>query len=263
MKHKYFFWVIFLLVLLAGCDSGPVRSSHRPVLPVLPDDWNDILGEPYWRLEWIGKEGKWRKWEGPPGSKVPELLLIQEWTTPVFAWPFWPECGLTPGLMRPAGALFPWDAAGQDLVISWEGGVAATFWKELAAADRSAGEPSGRSSGGRFPWQFDWPRFRELLKSGNIPEAAVEDLWLVDWKELGKKTVQSGFDRRRITSMNSSKVNIPDMEGRWISSSPFAASLETPENGLLCLEVTDNAGTWVSAGAVIKCSASGWVLRKR
>jgi len=239
-----------------------IRSSYKPVLPALPDAWSEILGDPHWRMEWIGEEGAWHEWEGRQGAEVPGLSLIQTWTTPVLAWPFWPELGLSPGIMRPSGALFPWDTCGGDLCLSWEGGVDAVFWKELAGAgrqDASAHAELARNE--RFPWLFDWPRFREIMEGGDIKAAVRYDPWVVDWKDVGRKTVESGFDRRRIKAMKFTEVEIPLPAGRWLSSSPFTPMLETPPGGRLTLEVTDAVGVWVSSGGILKVSTSGWIFR--
>jgi len=260
---KFRFFAVFLVLLPAlltlpeGCeDVQQIHSSYKPVLPELPDDWSEVLGEAHWHLEWIGEEGTWHEWEGKPGAEAPSLYLIQSWTTPVLAWPFWPELGLDFGIMRPAGALFPWDTYGKELVLSWEGGVDAVFWKELAAVGRQE-----TAQNERFPWLFDWPRFREIMAGEEIGGAVRQDPWLVDWKEVGRKTVESGFDRRRIKAMKFTSVEIPLPEGRWVGSSPFAPVLETSGEKPFPLEVTDAVGIWVSAEGILKVSTSGWIFR--
>jgi hypothetical protein len=255
MKYRFFVGFLVFAVLLAGCEGDSLNSSQRPDLPVLPEGWNEILGEPHWRLEWLGQDGAWMECYLSPGEEIPAISLIQEWATPVLAWPFWPGWDLIPEIMRPAGALFPWDAAGDRLELSWRGGAEAVFWKEMAAA-KTEDVPDSR-----LPWLFDWPRFREILEGDEIPEAVSEDFWLVDWKDLAKRTVQSGFDRRRIKSMKLTEVEIPNLEGFWAGSSPFATPIEAPPGGPLCLEVAATVGTWVSANAVLKCSIDGWVIR--
>ena len=257
MKHDFFAFILFFAALLAGCDDGTIPSSCKPVLPELPSHWKEILGEPNWRLEWIGEDGSWQKWDTSQGADVPGLSLPVEWTTPVLAWPFWPALDLPPGVMRPAGALFPWDG-GDRLALSWRGGVDAFLWKELAAAERAT-----YAAGGRLPWYFDWPRFRELMESESIPAAVREDPWLADWEAIAAKTVQSGFDRRRIVSRKFSNLVIPSLDGRWAASSPFAPPVEVSSAGSLVLNVSADVDTWVSSDGILKCSTSGWVLRSR
>jgi hypothetical protein len=251
------------LTLLTGCgEARQIRSSYNPVLPSLPGDWIEVLGEANWRMEWIGEEGIWHKWEGKRGTEEPSLFLIQNWTTPVLAWPFWPELGLNPGIMRPAGALFPWDTYGGDLCLTWEGGVDAVFWKEMAAVVRQTGSAHTElAEDKRLPWFFDWPRFREVMKGEGIGGAVRQDPWVVDWKEVSKKTVESGFDSRRIKTMKFTELEIPGLEGRWLGSSPFAPVLEILPGKPLTLEVTDAVGVWISSGGILKVSTSGWIFR--
>ena len=259
MKYRFFTGIIFPLVLLAACKDGPILSSYRMVLPELPRHWEEILGAAHWRLEWVGAGGSWMEEDVPPGREAPELSPVPEWTTAVLAWPYWPARDLKAGMMRPAGALFPWDSSGGELTLGWRGGVEALFWKELAIADRSTA-----ASEGRLPWYFDWPRFRELLyESGDSGGALFQDPWLPDWKAIAQKTVQSGFDRRRIVSRNFTEITVPGFGGRWIGSSPFAPPLDVPEGGSLCLNITDRAEIWISSGGILKCSTSGWVWREQ
>ncbi|MCL2602172.1 MAG: hypothetical protein FWD91_05095 [Treponema sp.] len=249
--------VAALLALLASCEHAAARVSYQPVLPELPEHWRGILGEPHWRLQWIGSGGVWHQRETAPGSALPEIALMAEWATPVLAWPFWPERGIPPGMMRPSGALFPWDVRGGDLHISWEGGVPAFFWKSFAQAERSA-QPS-TAAAKRLPWNFDWPRFRELLASENIPRAVRDDPWLADWAFIAARTLQSGFDRRRITSRTFTELAIPGADGRWIGSSPFAAPIDAQTDGTLVIGVSATADTWISSSGVLGASTSGWV----
>jgi len=258
MKNKCFGLMLILSVLMSACGNGPARSGYRPMMPVLPGHWQEVLGEAHWRLQWIGEEGVWKTQDVPPGAEAPPLSVVAEWTTPILAWPFWPEAGLAPGIMRPGGALFPWDAIGGNLLFSWEGGVEAVFWKELAGVERAGG-----ASLGRLPWYFDWPRFRLLLESGDIPEEIRRDPWLADWKEIAARTVGSGFDRRRIVSRRLTEVAIPGLGGLWVGASPFTPPLEAPPGGPLLLLAGAAPDTWVSSTGVLRCSTLGWVLRER
>ena len=242
-----------LFAVLTACEDVPLPSAYCLVLPELPEHWGEILAEPHWRLEWAGPGGIWHEREIPPGQMPPDIALMPEWSSPALAWPFWPERGLVPGMMRPAGAVFPWDARGGKLAITWRGGVDALFWKELALAERTSDAAERR-----LPWYFDWPRFRELLQSEHISEAVREDPWLADWKSIAGRTVQSGFDRRRIASRSFTELAVPSLDGRWIGSSPFALPLDAPPH----LNVTAVVDIWVSPSGILKASASGWVLHE-
>ena len=254
MKYRYFILLI-LTFLLVSCEDSPIRSSYRIVLPELPEHWKELLGDAHWRLEWVDEQGSWQRLDLRPGAQPPEFSLINEWIYPVIAWPFWPEWELHPTLMRPCGALFPWDVSGGELILGWKGGVDAILWKELGAASRINAQ--------RSPWNFDWPRFREILSSGNLSEEIIKDPWLADWRDIAGRTVQSGFDSRRIVPRKSSELIIPDLGGRWMGSSPFATPLDVPPEGPLELQVYDSTETLVSAGGILKCSTSGWLFLAR
>ncbi|MCL2070245.1 MAG: hypothetical protein FWH19_04590 [Treponema sp.] len=263
MKYLYFLAVFVFTVFLPGCDGGPFSSEYQPVLPALPAQWSEILGEAHWRLEWIGEEGSWQELELAPGQDPPAISLMGEWSIPVLAWPFWPAWSLFPGMMRPAGGLFPWDCSGARLELSWEAGVQALFWKELAMAAAAAEERQAGSLPGRLPWHFDWPRLRGIIEGGELPGEVQEDLWLADWREIARRTIASGFDRRRIVARRRSELLIPELGGYWAGSSPFAAPLEAEPEGPLRLMVSDAAETWVSRDGVLRCSAEGWVFAAR
>ena len=254
MKCRIFACVV-LSIGLAACRDGPIHSSYRPMLPPLPAHWQENLGAAHWRIEWLDGGAIWRESGIGPGAGPPFLSIMQEWASPALAWPFWPELGLAPGAMRPCGALFPWDADGDELRFGWEAGVEAVFWKEMAQAERQSAAEEGR-----LPWYFDWPRFRELLKSENVTEAVRQDPWLPDWKSIAARTVQSGFDRRRIVSRSFVELSIPGFGGLWTGSSPFAAPIDAGPEGPLRLRAWDLPDTWVSSEGIMKCSASGWVF---
>ena len=255
MKHKFLLGFIGFAVFMAGCNNGFSQDYYRPLFPVLPPHWYEILGKPHWHLEWVTDEGAWQIQEVRPDSEPPDISLPGELTTPVLAWPYWPDRNLHPGIMRPSGALFPWDAAGDRLRLSWRGGIDAVFWKELALAERPTAAAKTR-----LPWHFDWPRFRELFESGSISEAVRDDPWLADWKSISRRTVQSGFDRRRIVARDFTGITLYGPYGHWVGSSPFAEPLDVEEGYPFLLNATDVPDVWVSSEAVLKYSTDGWLV---
>ena len=241
------------LVILLSCGQGPIQAAYSPELPALPAVWENILGKAHWRLEWV-ENGSWVSWEGKEG--FPQLSPIQEWTSPILAWPFWPEKGLFPGLMFPAGALFPWDISGSDLVLSWEAGVDAFFWKQISVNE----EEEGRSGTPRFPWYFDWPRFRELMKSEDIPPEIRQNPWLADWSSIAQRTVESGFDRRRIRAEAMTEIIIACPGNLWASSSPFGEPVRVSPGEPLVLLVRDSPDTWISSSGLLRCNRETWIF---
>ena len=248
-------WQIFITgVLLFSCSYGPVQDNYNAEMPELPAAWTEILGAPNWRLEWINSNGKWESWEGREG--IPALPLMQEWTSPVFAWPYWPEKGIYPGLMSPAGALFPWDAQGTNLVLSWQAGVDAFFWRELSLNS----EVQNSGSTPRLPWHFNWPRFRELMQSENVPDEIQHDPWLADWKEIARKTVESGFDRRRIKARTRTKITVAPYNEIWAGYSSFAPPVTIQDSGQLIFNVCEIPETWVSKAGFLRCQDNAFIF---
>jgi hypothetical protein len=157
--------------------------------------------------------------------------------------------------MRPAGALFPWDVSGDSLNLSWKTGIDANFWKELAGKSdlqKNSGTP-------RRPWLFDWPRFRELFEEEIVSSEIISDPWLADWEYIAQKTVESGFDRRRIKAQSKTKITVPLHDAIWAGSSPFAELIGVSESALVFM-AGETPETWVSAVGKLRITKGAWVF---
>jgi hypothetical protein len=240
-------------VLLGGCGKV-LPGEYRLILPGLPPLWQAILGKPRWRLEWINPAGMAERFEGPEEA-IPPLALPEEWPNPVLAYPYWPEWDLSPGVLRPAGAIFPFDVeSGARLRLSWEAGVEAGFYFELArAAARS-------TAAARSPDRFNWPRFRALLAGEDIPQQVRADPWLVDWAALAVRTVETGWDRRRVRLPETASLDlvIPH-DGPWVGSSPFAAVENWDAGQSVTLEAGGNIDTYLSSGGMLRYGRGAWM----
>jgi hypothetical protein len=264
-------FVFFLLVLvLGGCGDPAIKDEYALELPALPAAWQELLGRARWRLIWIDGQGAPRSLETDGGAAI---SVAMEWATPALAFPYWPLRGILPGEMRPAGAIFPFDVRGDRLQLSWRAGAEAWFYRELAAARNAvlgaaaAGADDSTASvtaalDKRRPEYFDWPRFRSLMDSDVVPAAVRNDPWLVDWGNVAIRTVQSGFDRRRIVEQAAGELAAPKAalgEGPFAGPSPFAAPLlPTPDKGYR-FAVTSRADTYVSAEGILRVSGKTWV----
>ena len=224
-------------------------------LPQLPESWGGLLGEPSWRLEWFNSEGiKQITNVSPTEAANLEIEIPVTLANPVTAWPFWPEFNLVPGHFRPAGALFPYDVSGNNIVLSWKAGVDAVFYKEIGDANRAA-------DGTRHPAHFDWPRFRELFESDILNDAVIADPWLVDWHQEAERTAASGFDRRRLAPQPGEPLSIPVPASRWYGNSPFAAPLAF-EGGIPEFNVRPGINVWICEEGILKIDGKTWVLQK-
>jgi hypothetical protein len=244
---------VLLLWPLASCGEDGLKpvmpQSYRLELPAIPASWLEVLGEADWYVEWVDADGGKRSAEVGPGAS-PSAAIMREWAAPVLAWPHWPGKGIKHGTMKPAGAIFPLDADGGSLRLSWLGGVEASFYWELAAL---AGEK-------RLPHLFNWPRFRELLSSEQLAEDVRLDPWLADWKSIAVKTAASGFDSRRITAQKLSPVTVDiPADGPWVGVSPFAPSEDWATGESAVLQIGEQAESYFSPSGVLRCSLSAWI----
>jgi hypothetical protein len=156
--------------------------------------------------------------------------------------------------MRPAGALFPWDASGDSVHLSWSAGVDAFLWFELTRGNsRSSGTP-------RNPWLFDWSRFRELLRSSSVPEELRQDPWKADWKLIARKILESGFDKRRISAAAGTSIAIPGLDTGWSGASPFAQTVSAAPGEPLRLSAGTEPETWISSRGMLRCTADVWIF---
>lgn len=237
--------------ILVSCSFDP-GVSKRPVrLPSVPGSWLAVLGEPAWLLRWYGPDGSERS-AFVRGAGSPVLELPDAVSSPVLAYPCWPDSGVEAGLARPAGAIVPFDQRDGMIVLTWKGGVSALFYRELL----HAGGPSDR-----LPERFDWPRFSALLDSESIQPSAREDPWRVDWRTVAIRTRVSGFDSRRIVP----RVVVPirlaaPFPGPWVRTSPFLSEPVESNSGFLDAEAAEAPDAFLSSEGVLKFvqDASAW-----
>ena len=264
--NGFLFFLLFLA--LDGCGNPAIKDEYALVFPPLPAPWQELLGGARWRLIWIDPRGIPQTMETDGNAAV---SMAAEWAVPALAFPYWPGRGILPGEMRPAGAISPFDVRNGRLCLSWRAGVEAWFYRELAAARNAALAEAGTEGSQastdtaldkRRPEYFDWPRFRSLMDSDAVPAAIREDPWLVDWQDLAARTVQSGFDRRRIVERQAEDLRAPKTalgEGPFAGPSPFAGPLfPTPDLGYR-FSGTSRSDTYVSAEGILRVSGKTWV----
>jgi hypothetical protein len=248
-------------MLFAACGSED--HTYTLEFPALPDNWQEILGTPLWRLEWINTSGKQEQFRCS-ADNAPEIMLPYSTAVPVLAFPYWPDRDIVPGVVRPAGAIFPFDTDGTSIALSWRGGLDATVYRELALSFTSINSGGNDSKTQAYtkrqPQYFDWPRFRELLREGDIDSEVQQDPWLADWPSICLKIVQSGFDKRRIKARPCEEVLIPLGAGPWIGTSPFAEPLVPQDGGDLRIRAGDTVDTYFSAAGLFKVTQGVWIL---
>jgi hypothetical protein len=251
------FACILTVLQLTGC-SDRFPSSYVLELPGVPEPWVSLLGEPFWRVEWVDSNGRKQTADIQPGGGLQTSIKIElpvTWASPVTAWPYWPGHNLTAGFFKPAGAMFPYDANGSRLRLSWEAGVDTIFYRELAYANED--------NHSRIPANFDWPRFRELFEAETTNEAIREDPWLVNWRSVAERTVAGTFDRRRLVPEASIPLPIPVPSGPWYGTSPFAKPLFFKEGEPSIFPIRPGINIWVSAEGILRVNGNIWVFEER
>ncbi|GHV44795.1 hypothetical protein AGMMS49546_29340 [Spirochaetia bacterium] len=263
---------LFTALLLCGCGNSLVDSRFVINFPELPPAWPELLGPPRWRVEWIGPAGNRESLETGASGGI-EINIPPTQPSPVLAWPFWPARGpgIVPGSFRPAGAIFPFDAAGGRLNLSWQGGIDAFFYHALArasaqaaaqAADQAAGNGSSPDTGLRVPQNFDWPRFRELFEDPGVSAEFRADPWTADWAAIAANVVKSGFDKRRFKPQAREELRVNVSRGPWIGTSPFAAPLLFEEDlPLFPVRPGTESDAWYSADGILRCAGTSWIFR--
>jgi hypothetical protein len=256
----------FLCLLLLSCGPWDGDTPARLEFPPPPAPWTELLGSPRWFVRYhTGGNQETCEVHLEDGG---DLSLPPSAAGPVFAWPYWPARGLTPGDFRPAGLILPCDALPPEgdsprrLVLSWQGGVDAWFYQALerAALENAAGEggDSGSPDRGR---NFNWPRFRALFSDPSVPQEIREDPWRADWEAIAEETIRSGFRKQRLKAVETSALSIPVPPGPWISPSPFAPALEFgPGPCVFPAGPGPGIQAWYSAQGILHCSGESWIL---
>ena len=234
-----------MFVLALACCTERFPSRYVLELPQVPEPWVSLLGEPNWRVEWVTPDGRRQTADYTPGM---EIEIPVTWANPVTASPYWHN--VLANTFKPCGALFPFDAIGGSLRLSWDAGIDSVFYWELVYANNQ----------NRIPANFDWPRFRELFQSGVLSEAVLEDPWLVNWRTLAERTAESNFDRRRIVPEAAELKSFPVPAGLWYGTSPFAAPLFFEAGEQPVFPVRPGINVWISEKGILRVNGNTWMF---
>jgi len=209
MKPQIFF-VLAVVCTAISCGFSPLQEQVRAVFPEPPAQW--MLGVPCWRLEWYDPTGKLQSAE--VSGNGADIEILTRWPNGILAWPYWPEKGLAAGMLYPAGAMYPLDAGGSSINLSWAGGIDACLYREMD-------KHRPLNTANRVPEYFDWKRFRALLRE-TAPEDLRADPWLADWKDIAERIVRSGFRQSLLKAEKRSGAGIVlPHDGPWMGASSF------------------------------------------
>jgi hypothetical protein len=251
-----------VLAQVFTCCADRFPSGYVLELPEVPDTWTSLFGEPHWRLEWVDPGGQKQSADYPPGalSGGLEIEIPVTWTNPVTAWPFWPTHNLLPNIFKPCGALFPLDVSGNRLRLTWEAGIDTVFYWELVNVISSIGYDKDSV---KIPANFDWIRFRELFKSDVLNLVVRKDPWLVNWRSVAEKTIESNFDRRRIIPETAELKHFSVPAGTWYDTSPFTKPLFFAERVQPVFPIRPGLNVWVSTEGILRVNGNTWVFLEK
>jgi hypothetical protein len=187
--------------LLSGSPYGAMGSHEiLLILPPLPPAWASL---PDFRmaLTWKGPGGRLRSALALPGSAL-RIEVERGLPQSILARPS--SAGRE---LMPAGALYPEAMAtdaGEELVLDWKGGYAASVALALLA-------------GGVDPWGYDLSRLAgEAL-------ARCGDPWLIPAHETAQRLADLDFRIDAFKEPLRRPVSLPG-GGSWAPDSPFAAA---------------------------------------
>jgi hypothetical protein len=245
---------------LSACSDPVLPEAYRVNFPALPSHWADVLGPAEWQLSWLNPEGRVET-RNLPANGAAEITLSSRSPAMILAWPLWPERDLPAGIMRPAGAIYPYDAGEGAVNLKWEAGPEAWLFLLMAAQTSSPASAEDKAIPAKNrAWNFNWPRFRELLASEDIPVEVREDPWLADWRTVAKKTLESGFDRRRIKAPAASPLSLTvPADGPWFGASPFSPVYQWQAGETPQFAAGSEAQTLVCPSGQIRCAAGVWM----
>lgn len=239
-----------LLIFLGACQEDVLYPEYRLEMPDIPLVWAEILGPPRWHIEWVNKDGA-VAWADTEAFSL-SVSLLDGWTHPVIAYPYWSSRDISPGVMKPCGAIYPLDVVDGKISLSWQGGVDAVFYRELSKGDNDK----------RRPQYFDWKRFRTLFRDEEKLNITIRaDPWLADWKDIAKKTVASGFSALKIIPGKTENytIDIPE-DGPWMGTSPFAGAFAWEKEKKTVLQVSSTVDLYFCPKGILRCKKDIWIF---
>lgn len=217
---KYLSIVVFLLL---SCSFDRGEDGILIVLPQPSALEKEVWGDFHWELETLSCDGFINHGRIDGDSyclQVERGAFLALWVYPVALFAKGPQA-----LSLPAGGLYPSDLRRGRLELDWEGGLLAHFFLELVRRE---------GPGGRRAACFNWRRLRLLFEEDRIEKEAgregllPRDPWSIDWALAAQKTLDSGFDRRRLALPKKGRAIVfPAVGGPFLADSPWLRSQGT------------------------------------
>jgi hypothetical protein len=205
---------ILPVIPLSSCalDTRVDRIILR--FPENPPAWRGA-GNPRYELAYRDAAGSKIRLDSGPGDGIP-ITLERGRDQAFLAYPYMADY-LWPGVLKPAGAVYPGELAGDELALTWEGGLGASAARSL----EGSGYPIGT---------VDWRRIAAEAKK------RVGDPWAIGFRPIAAALLNGSFGMATLKPDALLPVRVPlsarsrdgatgetgTREASWAADSPFA-----------------------------------------
>jgi hypothetical protein len=205
-------FAVFTIVPLVSCSLD--ASTDRIVLrfPEIPPAWRNA-GNLRYKLTFRDAEGSKIDLDAVPGDGI-QITLERGSAQAFLAYPYITDY-LWPGILKPAGAVYPGELAGDELRLTWEGGLGAGAARIL----EGSGYPIGTA---------DWRRIAAEAKD------RAGDPWAIGSRPIASAILSGSFGVAAFKPEVPLPVRVPlsarptdgagggTRETSWAADSPFA-----------------------------------------
>jgi hypothetical protein len=210
-------WLLFLVLLPAGCSAFDAEADLGLVLPAPPAHWQrafPVLGA---RIVFPNATGRMQEVSMPDWGTPGAIACPKTGTTPVLAFPVTGRDGPEGGFPRPAGGLYPSSlgADGRTLELSWVDGAVG----HVLMLARSRG--------------IDCSLFNARRLSTYMGRCA--DPWDLDLEGIAERIARGSFTAFDIDALPGRDQAMSIGQGEWFLESPFRGALFPDQQGTLLL----------------------------
>ncbi len=221
----------------ASCALGSA-ARVRLRLPVLPGHWKEAFPGLTFLVVFPDPSGRTVT---AAGAQDQVIGCSKAGNTPILAYPAGvageDEQGVPPGLLRPAGALYPLDLDQESteptISLTWEDGPLALLVSRLQAVGMEVA----------------------LLNAGRLRDRLrlERDPWDLDLEAIAQELARGSFSAWDIDPLADRAVELRVGQGTWFLESPFASPIDVSASPELLLpklslgmhELFSTTGSWI------------------
>jgi hypothetical protein len=180
------------------------------VLPAPPEHWMRAFPDLDFQLLYWDAAGAPQRQDAPSAGTV-AIPCSRRGNSPVLAFPC--STADVSGLLRPAGGLFPIDAEGSVLQLTWRNGPLALLMFRLRSVDRDT----------------------SLFNAGRLADymAREPDPWALDLDAIAQRIADGTFSASDIDPLPRRDLTVVPGAGQWFLESPFSGVMSADPAGVL------------------------------